>query len=79
MFTSSAKNYLSMVHFVGFQENVKDEWITSSENAASKQTKSSMFCSAWILPSQFSALDHPLAVEKQLLNLHTAEFFTQKL
>lgn len=71
MFTSSAKNYLSILHFVGFQENVKDKWITSAEIATSKQTKRSRSCSAWILPSQFSALDCPLAVGKQLLNLHT--------
>lgn len=58
---------------MGFQENVKDKRITSAETATWKQTKSSMSCSASILPSQFSTLDYPLAVGKQLLNLHTTE------
>lgn len=73
MSTSPAKNYLSIPHFVGFQENLKDKWITSADTATSKQTKSSMSCYAWILPSQFSALDCPLAVGKQLWNLHATE------
>lgn len=73
MFTSSAKIFLSILHLVGFQENVKGKCITSAETATWKQTKSSMSCSAGIPPSQFSALDCPLAVGKQLLNLHATE------